>query len=66
MIRRATSPQFVLVGGGPHALAAAARARLDHHRIADLLGNPGRLSFAFDHPEMPRHGRDFGGSSSFL
>ncbi len=49
-----------------HALAAAARTRLDHHGIADLLGNLDRLRLAFDHPEMPRHRRDLGGSSGLL
>ena len=45
-----------------HALAAAAGRRLDHDRVADLIGDLGRLRFVFDHAEMAGHGRDLGGS----
>src|SRR5262245_46974609 len=37
-----------------HALAAAAGRCLDHHRIADLLGDPHRLLVVLDHAEMAR------------
>ena len=46
--------------GDAHALAAAAGARLDHHRIADLVGDLDRLLGVLDHAEMARHGRDLG------
>ena len=44
--------------GDAHALAAAAGRRLDHHRIADLVGDLGRLLGVLDHAEMAGHGRD--------
>ena len=44
----------------PHALAAAAGGGLDHHGIADLVGDLHRVLFVFDDAEMSRHGRDFG------
>ena len=46
--------------GDAHALAAAAGRRLDHHRIADLVGDLGRLLGVLDHAEMAGHGRDLG------
>ena len=44
----------------PHALAAAAGGGLDHHGIADLVGDLHRVLFVLDDAEMPRHGRDLG------
>ena len=44
----------------PHALAAAAGGSLDHHGIADLVGDLHRVLFVLDDAEMARHGRDFG------
>ena len=44
----------------PHALAAAAGGRLDHHGIADLVGDLHRMLFVLDDAEMARHGRDLG------
>ena len=41
-----------------HALAAAAGGSLDHHGIADLVGNHYRMLFVLDDAEMARHGRD--------
>ena len=43
-----------------HALAAAAGGRLDHHRIADLVGDLHRVLLVLDHAEEARHGRDLG------
>ena len=44
----------------PHALAAAAGGGLDHHGIADLVGDLHRMLFVLDDAEMARHGRDLG------
>ncbi len=44
----------------PHALAAAAGGGLDHHGIADLVGDLHRMLFVLDDAEMARHGRDVG------
>ncbi len=46
--------------GDAHALAAAAGRGLDHHRIADLVGDLDRLLGVLDHAEMAGHGRDLG------
>ena len=46
--------------GDAHALAAAARGRLDHDRIADLIGDAIGLVVLLDDAEMARHGRDLG------
>ena len=47
--------------GDAHTLAAAARRRLDHHRIADLVGDLFGLLVVLDHAEKAGHGRDLGG-----
>ncbi len=52
--------------GDPHALAAAAGGGLDHHGIADLVGDPDRLGVVLDHPEMAGDGRDLGGGGGLL
>ena len=52
--------------GDPHALAAAARRGLDHHGIADLVGDPGRMLGAVDHAEIAGHGRHVRGVREFL
>jgi hypothetical protein len=52
--------------GDAHALAAAAGRGLDHHRIADLVGDLHRVLLVVDHAEMARHGRDFGGGRRLL
>ena len=44
----------------PHALAAAAGGGLDHHGIADGVGDLHRMLFVGDHAEEARHGRDVG------
>ena len=44
----------------PHALAAAAGGSLDHHGIADLVGDLDRVLFVFDDAEMAGHGGDVG------
>ena len=49
-----------------HALAAAAGGGLDHHRIADLVGDAHRLRRVLDHAEMARHRRHLGGGGEFL
>ena len=50
----------------PHALAAAASGGLDHHRIADLVGDLSRAFRRFDHAEMAGNGRDLGRIGEFL
>jgi hypothetical protein len=52
--------------GDAHALAAAAGGGLDHHRVADLVGDRGRLLVVLDHAEMAGHGRDVGAAAAFL
>ena len=47
---------FVVVPGYPHALAAAAGRRLDHHRIADLRGDLDGLVGVLDQAHMAGHG----------
>ena len=59
-------PHLGLAVRHAHALAAAAGAGLDHHGIANFLGDLDRLRVVFDHSEMAGHGRDLGSSSSFL
>ena len=50
----------------PHALAAAAGGGLDHHGIADLVGDLHRVLVVLDDAEMARHGRDLGLRSRLL
>ena len=50
----------------PHALAAAAGGSLDHHGIADLVGDLDRMLFVFDDAEMAGHGGDVGFRRGFL
>ena len=52
--------------GDAHALAAAAGGGLDHHRIADLVGDLHRLLVVGDDAEMAGHGRDLGGRGGLL
>ncbi len=44
----------------PHALAAAAGGGLDHHGVADLVGDLDRVLVVLDDAEITRHGRDLG------
>ena len=44
----------------PHALAAAAGGSLDHHGIADLVGDLDRMLLVLDDAEMAGHGGDVG------
>ena len=57
-----------LAGGmrDAHALAAAAGRGLDHHRIADLVGDLDRLLVVRDDAEMAGHGRDLGRGGGLL
>ena len=52
--------------GDAHALAAAAGRGLDHHGIADFVGDLGRVLGALDHAEEAGNGRDLGGVGEFL
>ena len=52
--------------GDAHALAAAAGGGLDHHRVADRLGDIDRLLLVVDDAEMAWHGRHFRGGRSLL
>ena len=47
--------RLFIVPGNPHALAAAARRGLDHHRIADFIGNLHRLFGVLDQPHIAGH-----------
>ena len=49
---------LVGIPGDAHALAAAARRRLDHHRIADLLGDADRLVGVLEDAQIARHRGD--------
>jgi hypothetical protein len=46
--------------GDPHSLAAAAGGSLDHHRVADRVGNLYGMFAVLDHAEKARHGRNVG------
>ena len=52
--------------GDAHALAAAACACLDHHRVADVACDANRLVRALDHAEIAGHGRDARGRGGLL
>ena len=52
--------------GNAHALAAAAGGSLDHHRIADVVGDLHRLDFVGDDAEMAGHGGDVCGGRRFF
>ena len=52
--------------GDAHALAAAARGGLDHHGIADFVGDFGCMFRALDHAEEAGDRRDFRRVSEFL
>ncbi|CAD5264747.1 conserved hypothetical protein [Bosea sp. EC-HK365B] len=52
--------------GDAHALAAAAGRGLDHHGIADLVGDLDRVLGVLDHAEMARNRRDLGGGRRLL
>ena len=52
--------------GDAHALAAAAGGGLDHHRVADLVGDGDRLLVVLDHAEMAGNGRDLGARRRLL
>ena len=51
-------PALVVAPGHAQALAAAACARLDHHRVADAARDLHRLVGAFDHVGVARDGVD--------
>ena len=57
---------FLARVGDAHALAAAARRGLDHHRIADFVGDLGGALGALDHAEETGNGRDLGGVGELL
>ena len=42
----------------PHAFAATAGACLNHHRIADVIGNFYRFSGGLNDTNVPRHSAD--------
>ena len=52
--------------GDAHALAAAAGGSLDHHGIADFIGDFGGMFGRLDHAEIAGHRRDLGGVGEFL
>ena len=57
LVRRAPEPlaDLLLPGRDPHPLAAAARRRLQHHRVADLARRRRRLVRAGKRPVQPRN-----------
>ena len=55
-----------VVPGDAHALAAAAGGGLDHHRIADLVGDLDGVLGVLDHAEITRNRRDLGGVGELL
>src|SRR5437868_12681689 len=57
---RETLPDFGFRMRDAHALAAAASRSLDHHRIADLVGNLDRVRLVLDHAEVTGYGRYLG------
>ncbi len=52
--------RFIVVPGDPHPLAAAPGAGLDHHRVANLIGDFHRFLGVFDQPHVAGHGADIG------
>ncbi len=68
-LRLGAGEAFLHVGltiGDAHALAAAAGGGLDHHRVADFLGDLDRLEVVADDAEMAGHGRHLGGGRRLL
>ncbi len=61
-----TVAHFRFVPGNAHALAAAARRGLDHHRIADFSGDPLRMGRVGDDVEKARNRADLGRVGKFL
>ena len=58
--RRQRGGEFVVVADHPDAAPAAARGRLDHHRVAELGGERRGLRDVLDRSAAPRHHRDVG------
>ena len=58
--------RFLIGRGDAHPLATATCRSLDHHRIADLIGNFHRLVSIGNQPHMPRHRRNPGTLGNFL
>ena len=54
------------VPGDANALAAAAGRRLQHHRIADLLGDAHRMGRVVDLADVARHAGDASGGGELL
>ena len=63
---RKTLDHFVGLIGDAHALAAAARRRLQHYGIADFIGDPDGFLAILDHAEIARHDADIGLRGEFL
>ena len=63
---RKTLDHLVGLIGDAHALAAAARRRLQHHGIADFIGYPDGFLAVLDHAEIARHDADIGPRCEFL
>ena len=57
---------FLAIVGDANALAAAAGGRLDHHRIANLLGDLDRVIDALNFADEARYARDAGFSGGLL
>ncbi len=64
--RLETFAGFFGIPGNAHALAAAAGRRLDHHGIADLIGDLHRLVGIGNQAHMAGHGRNTASAASFF
>ena len=64
--RRKALLDLLVIGRDTDTLTAAARRCLDHHRIADFIGNLDGVLSAFDQAHMARHGRNTGFRGQFL
>ncbi len=64
--RDQTLAGLFIIPGQAHALTAATGRRLQHHRIADIVGNPHRLFGVGNRLQMAGHGADTCGQSQLL
>ena len=64
--RRESFLDVLAVPGDANSFPATARRGLDHHRVADLLGDLDRVGRIIDFTHMSRHDRDAGLGRKFL
>lgn len=58
--------RLLIVVGNSHSLSASAGTRLDHHWVADLIGNSFDLFWGVDFSEVPWDSVDIGRPSELL